>query len=95
MPSIARVALDTPLSRLFDYRLPDSSRPLPAGTLVEVPFGRSRQVGVVLDCVDDSPVADDKLKALLRVLDDRPPVAPDILKLARFCADYYHHPLGA
>ncbi|MFN3716855.1 MAG: primosomal protein N', partial [Thiobacillus sp.] len=26
---------------------------------------------------------------------DRPPVAPDILKLARFCADYYHHPLGA
>lgn len=95
MPSIAQVALDTPLSRLFDYRLPDPARALPAGTLVEVPFGRTRQVGVVFDCVDDSPVPASKLKSLLRVLDDRPPVSPDILRLAQFCADYYHHPLGA
>ena len=95
MPSIVRVALDTPLARLFDYRLLDGTLTLAAGTLVEVPFGRTRQVGVVLECVDDSPVAAGKLKTLLRVLDDRPPVSPDILKLARFCADYYHHPLGA
>jgi primosomal protein N' (replication factor Y) len=95
MPSIAQVALDTPLSRLFDYHLLDPAHPLPAGTLVEVPFGRTRLVGVVLDCVDDSPVATGKLKTLLRVLDDRPPVSSDILKLARFCAEYYHHPLGA
>ena len=95
MPSIAQVALDTPLSRLFDYRLLDNASPPPPGTLVEVPFGRTRQVGVVIACVDHSAVESGKLRALTRVLDDRPPVSPAILKLARFCADYYHHPLGA
>ncbi len=95
MPSIARVALDTPLTRLFDYRLPDALPPGRPGTLVEVPFGRTRQVGILLECVDHSAVETGKLRFVLRVLDDRPPVDPDILKLARFCADYYHHPLGA
>lgn len=94
MPSIARVALDTPLARLFDYRLLDGAA-LPPGTLVEVPFGRTRQVGVVIACASGSTVESGKLRTLLRVLDDRPPVASDILALARFCADYYHHPLGA
>lgn len=94
MPSIAQVALDTPLMQLFDYRLPaGQTAPVP-GTLVEVPFGRTRQVGVVVACVDDSAIAHDKLRPLTRVLDDRPPVDPAILTLARFCTDYYHHPLG-
>jgi primosomal protein N' (replication factor Y) len=28
-------------------------------------------------------------------LDDRPALSADILRLAQFCADYYHYPLGA
>lgn len=95
MSSLAQVALDTPLSRLFDYRLPEGMPPPLPGTLVEVPFGKTRQVGVVIDCVADSTVDAGKLRTLLRVLDDRPPVSAEILRLARFCADYYHHPLGA
>jgi primosomal protein N' (replication factor Y) (superfamily II helicase) len=95
MPSILQVALDTPLYRLFDYRLPDAFGPVPPGSLVEVPFGRTCQVGVALGAPADSAIQDNKLRDVIRVLDDRPALSPEILRLAQFCADYYHHPLGA
>ncbi|HEY0664314.1 MAG TPA: hypothetical protein VGD18_06880, partial [Thiobacillaceae bacterium] len=66
-----QVALDTPLHRLFDYRLPDGLGAVQPGSLVEVPFGRTRQVGVALGPQADSAHAD-KLRDVIRVLDDRP-----------------------
>ena len=95
MSSILQVALDTPLHRLFDYRLPDSLGNVPPGSLVEVPFGRSRQIGVALKQQAHSAIQADKLREVIRVFDDRPALSPDILRLAQFCADYYHYPLGA
>lgn len=94
MSSILQVALDTPLFRLFDYRLPDGAGAVQPGGLVEVPFGRNRLVGVALAQPAES-AHPDKLRDVIRVLDDRPALSPDILRLAQFCADYYHHPLGA
>ena len=35
------------------------------------------------------------MRDVIRVLDDRPALSPDITRLAQFCADYYHYPLGA
>ena len=95
MPTILQVALDTPLHRLFDYRVPDGLATVPPGSLIEVPFGRTHQVGVALGQPADSPVGADRLRDVIRVLDDRPALSPDILRLAQFCADYYHYPLGA
>ena len=95
MPSLIQVALDTPLYRLFDYRLPDGLGTVPPGSLIEVPFGRTVQVGVALGPAADSGIQTDKLRDVIRVLDDRPALSADILRLAQFCADYYHYPLGA
>ena len=95
MPSILQVALDTPLHRLFDYRLPDGLAALQPGSLIEVPFGRTHQVAVALGQPVESSVEAGKLRDVIRVLDDRPALSPDILRLAQFCADYYHYPLGA
>ncbi|MGA9164946.1 MAG: primosomal protein N' [Thiobacillus sp.] len=95
MSPILQVALDTPLQRLFDYRLPDGLGPVQAGSLVEVPFGRTHQIGVVWGETSDSAVDSGKLRDIIRVLDDRPALSPDILRLAQFCADYYHYALGA
>jgi primosomal protein N' (replication factor Y) len=95
MPSILQVALDTPLHRVFDYRLPDGLGTVQPGSLVEVPFGRTHQVGVALGQPADSSVGADKLRDVIRVLDDRPALSADTLRLAQFCADYYHYPLGA
>lgn len=95
MPPIIQFALDTPLYRLFDYRLPDGLGAVQPGSLVEVPFGRTLQVGVALGPATESTVGANKLRDVIRVLDDRPALSPEILRLAQFCADYYHYPLGA
>jgi primosomal protein N' (replication factor Y) len=92
---IVQVALDTPLNRLFDYRLPAGMTPPCPGSLLEVPFARSRQIGVVMGHAHTSEIAADKLRELVRVCDDRPALPRAIIELAQFCSDYYHYPLGS
>ena len=54
--SILRVAVNAPLPTLFDY-LPPANGPLPvAGSRVLVPFGRRREVGVVMETAQGSDV---------------------------------------
>ena len=91
---IVRVALDIPLSTLFDYALADSIAVVP-GQRVIVPFGRKQVVGVVMECAADSGLAAERIKPVVRVLDEIPPLPAELLALLRFCGDYYHHPLGA
>ena len=92
-PRFARVALDVPLERTFDFRVPEGMDPR-AGALVVVPFGTSAKVGVVVarSARSDVPVA--KLKAISRLVDDVPPIGAHELELLEFCAAYYQRPLG-
>ena len=59
-----------------------------------VPFGRKQVVGVVLKCATDSELSAERIKPIVRVLDEVPPLPDELLTLLRFCSDYYHHPLG-
>lgn len=91
MPKILRIALDVPLDRLFDYT--DNGFSARVGNRVIVPFAGRNLVGVVIDIVAQSDVDAEKLKPVTHVFDD---VAFDAasFKLLKFCADYYHAPLG-
>ena len=96
-PKVFRVALDTPLRRLFDYLPPASpgALQLPApGSRVRVPFGRQRLVGVVLASADTSEVPPGRLKPILEVLDAKPVLDAAALELLGWAARYYHHPIG-
>jgi primosomal protein N' (replication factor Y) (superfamily II helicase) len=93
--AVVRVALDTPLRRLFDY-LPAEEpgfEPRP-GTRVRVPFGRQRLVGVVHSWAESSELPTEKLKRLLEVIDAEPIIDACVMELIEFAAQYYHHPLG-
>lgn len=90
---IARVALDVPLPRLFDYSAPGDLALAP-GVRVIVPFGRRRLVGVVVEADDNSAVDTDRLKPVEAVLDDTPLLPADWLDLMRFLSGYYQRPLG-
>ena len=48
MSSIARIALNRPLRRLFDYSIPDGLNLVP-GQRVLIPFGRQRAIGLVVE----------------------------------------------
>ncbi len=90
---IIRVALDVPLSTLFDYFVSAETK-LEIGQRVLVPFGRKQVLGVAMERVERSDLAADRIKPVTQVLDDVPPLPQELLTLLQFCGDYYHHPLG-
>jgi primosomal protein N' (replication factor Y) len=95
--AVFRVALDTPLKRLFDYLPPAEAlfpAPLEPGMRVRVPFGRQRLVGIVMEAADSSEVPQERLKPILEVLDSRPVLDASAMALLRWAAEYYHHPIG-
>lgn len=90
---IVRVALDVPLPRNFDYLAPDANAE-DVGRRVCVPFGRGEKIGVILALADSSDMPAEKLKPVLAVLRDMPPLPDDWLALTGFCSRYYQHPVG-
>ena len=92
---MVRVALDTPLRRLFDY-LParDATFDPQPGARVRVPFGRQRLIGVVHSWAESSDVPREKLKPLLEIIDAEPVIDAGVMELVEFAAQYYHHSLG-
>lgn len=90
---IARVALDVPLPKLFDY-LGDELSEADIGRRVRVPFGRKQLVGLLLEIAGTSELPPEKLKPVIETDRRLPPLAGDVLALLRFCAAYYHYPIG-
>uniref|UniRef100_UPI0038B5223B primosomal protein N' n=1 Tax=Zestomonas carbonaria TaxID=2762745 RepID=UPI0038B5223B len=91
-----RLALPSPLRRLFDYRAPAgiAAARLQPGMRLRVPFGRREVIGVLVEKVAHSEVPADKLKAALELLDPRPPIPPALFRLCLWTAQYYQHSLG-
>jgi len=88
---IARIALDCPVDSLFDYR--SNGQEPQVGQLVVVPFGRRRQVGLVLDVTKASEISDDRLRDIESILPVEP-LPADTLSLIRFSSEYYQCPIG-
>ncbi|MBI3370424.1 MAG: primosomal protein N' [Betaproteobacteria bacterium] len=88
---IAKIALDVPLPTLFDYC---AEMEVQIGDRVVIPFGTRRVVGVVLELATKSELPDKRLRGIERVMTDAPALPAEWLELVRFCAAYYHRPLG-
>ena len=94
--AILRLALPSPLRRLFDYRAPPgvSRAQLQPGMRVRVPFGRREMIGILVEVTDHSEVPAEKLKPAIALLDATPPLPPALFKLCLWTAQYYQHSLG-
>ena len=90
---IARVALDVPLSTLFDYTVADGIA-VAIGQRVIVPFGRRQMVGVVMEYAASTDVPAERIKPVSQLLNDSAPLSSGLLDLLRFCSDYYRYPIG-
>jgi primosomal protein N' (replication factor Y) len=92
---ILRIALDTPLHAVFDYRWPcaEADRPQ-VGHLALVPFGRREAVGIIVGVAGETGVPLEKLKDALAVRTQLAPLPAQWLALAGFAAEYYQRPLG-
>src|SRR6478672_8876524 len=92
MPAIVQVEPVTTARALrgpFDYRLPDELRGagVDVGSMLVVPFGRRKILGVVVGVAERSAVADDKLLAPVRALELGVP--PELVDLAEWIAAHY------
>ncbi|MFN6961492.1 MAG: primosomal protein N', partial [Rhodocyclaceae bacterium] len=90
---LIQVALDLPVPHPFDYCLDGASGGDPIGRLVRVPFGSSGKIGIVVGEIAHSARPAEKLKAA-ELIETSPTLPKEWLELCRFCAQYYHHPLG-
>ena len=94
--AILRLALPSPLRRLFDYRAPAGvlRTQLHPGMRLRVPFGRREMIGILVEITDTSDVPLEKLKPALALLDAEPPLPPALFKLCLWTSQYYQHSLG-
>jgi len=94
--AILRLALPSPLRRLFDYLAPAgvSASDLQPGMRVRVPFGRREMIGILVEVADHSEVPADKLRPAIAVLDSEAPLPAALFKLCLWTAQYYQHSLG-
>jgi primosomal protein N' (replication factor Y) len=92
VPLIARIALNRPLRRLFDYIIPEDLELTP-GQRVRIPFGRQQATGLVVE-VGVEPPPGIKLKPLSSAMEEWPALPQETFKLLSWASDYYQHPLG-
>lgn len=91
-----RLALPTPLRRLFDYRAP-AEVPVEhwqPGVRVRVPFGSRKVIGILLETCHATQVPADKIRDALELIDAQPLFDTRLLELIRWTASYYQHSLG-
>lgn len=94
-----QLAIPTPLRRYFDYLPPAnlSAEELEGwqpGMLVRAPFGHQEVVAVLIAKVSSSSLTPQQLKPVIAAIDSCPALAPELLSLCLWAAEYYQCPPG-
>lgn len=90
---ILRIAVPVPLYGSFDYLAPTDT-PAQPGARVKIRFGRRLLVGLVMALDVTSPLPISRLRCIEALLDSEPIIDSALLRLLRWTARYYHHPIG-
>lgn len=88
MPVVLHVALPVPLPHLFDYLPPDKGEAR-VGSRIVVPFGRRRQIGIVVAIDADATVDTARLKAALSLPDGAPLLDEELMQTLAWAAGYW------
>jgi ABC-type dipeptide/oligopeptide/nickel transport system ATPase component len=81
--------LSSNTDRVYDYTFSESQG-IKKGQRVLVPFGGRKEEGIVIDIKENSPVDSDKLKSVIRVLEEIPLITLEMLELMYFMQSKYH-----
>jgi primosomal protein N' (replication factor Y) len=88
---IAEVIVDvpaTPTDQPYDYVVPEELQSeIFVGSRVEVPFGRQRRMGYVIDLKEETLVK--RLRRISTVMDFEPPLTPELIELGAWMAEEY------
>jgi primosomal protein N' (replication factor Y) len=88
-----RVAVTLPVEETYTYRVPRDLEPrAQVGCRVEVPFGKRKVTGYILD--QEAPAEDKELKEITQVLDPEPLFHRALVPFFQWMSEYYLCPLG-
>ena len=86
----ANIAFPLAIDQLFTYAVPPHlDAVVQPGVRVLAPFRRSTQEGVVVERIDETDLAPQKIKNISDCLDEYPTFSPGLLALTRWMADHY------
>lgn len=88
--SIVGVLLPLPFNEPFDYQIDSEVK---IGQLVEVPFGKDKQIGMIYSLEKTSSLDIAKIKYVTKVF-DYPPLSSNIIKFMEWVAKYNMAPVG-
>ena len=74
------------VAKPYTYRIPEGMT-LSPGQRVSVPFGRMEKEGVVTALTEDTDVSPEKLREVIRPLEDDAAIPPELMVLAREMAE--------
>ena len=92
---VAEVIVDiahSEVDKVFDYKTDGVGVLL--GSRVSVPFGRMMTEGIVIGLKEKSDFPEEKLRSIIKTLDDFPVLNDGTLKLAGYIKDEYHVPFA-
>lgn len=91
MTQYAAVAVEAPLTEVFHYRVPDhlEGKVLP-GSRVTAPFGPRRIRGFCVEITEVCPIDPARCKDIIEAGPEGEIVLPELLRLTRWLAAYYH-----
>lgn len=91
----ADVILPLPLTDLYTYSVPaDLKYKIEVGCRVMVPFGRKRYYTAIVKSIHNNPPENFEAKDIYTLIDSRPVVDENQLKLWEWISFYYITPLG-
>src|ERR1700733_9803599 len=94
-PIILRVAVPSPLRYALDYLPPEENKQtLLPGMRVRVPFQRRFVLGIIIAVTDHSELSSERLRRIDEIIDIEPILPVEVMALATFASQYYHHPIG-
>ena len=99
-PLVVRIAVPSPLRRVFDYLVPEHvlkdnpEAKAEVGCRVLVTFGRREMTGLIVGTGTTSEFDIKKLKPIGRLLDCSPLLPESLFNLFVWAANYYQHPIG-
>ena len=99
-PLVVRIAVPSPLRRVFDYLVPEHvlkdnpEAKAEVGCRVLVTFGRREMTGLIVGTGTTSEFDINKLKPVGRLLDCSPLLPESLFNLFVWAANYYQHPIG-
>ena len=87
------VALPLPLKQNFTYKVPEHLK-IFRGSILLVPFGNKKIVGVAVDFPKTTNVASNKLKYIYDTLFSALPISEELIELAKWISKYYCSSFG-